>query len=44
MLNEAVLLDRAHGEVSEVEGSIERLNDECHALRGDLQRQETLVV
>ena len=24
--------------------SIERLTDECHALRGELQRQETLVV
>ena len=24
--------------------SIERLTDECHGLRGDLQRQETLVV
>ena len=23
--------------------SIERLTDECHGLRGDLQRQETLV-
>ena len=24
--------------------SIERLTEECHGLRGDLQRQETLVV
>ena len=39
-----MLLDRARGEVSKVESSIERLTNECHALRGDLQRQETLVV
>ena len=43
LCNKAVLLDRACGEVSEAESSIESL-DECHALRGDLQRQETLVV
>ena len=42
--NRAVLLDRARYEASEAESSIERLTDECHALRGDLQRQETLVV
>ena len=42
--NKAVLLDRALGEVSEAESSIERLTDECHALRGDLLMQETLVV
>ena len=39
-----MLLDRARGEVFEAESSIEHLIDECHALRGDLQRQETLVV
>ena len=39
-----MLLDRSCGEVSEAESSIERLTDKCHALRGDLQRQETLVV
>ena len=44
MCNKAVLLDKARGEVSEAESSIERLTDECHALRGDLQRQENLVV
>ena len=42
--NTEVLLDRARGEVSEAESSIECLIDECHALRGDLQRHETLVV
>ena len=39
-----MLLDRAHCEASEAESSIERLTDECHTLRGDLQRQEALVV
>ena len=44
MRNKAALLDRARCEASEAESSIERLTDECHELRGDLQRQETLVV
>ena len=39
-----MLLDRARCEASEAESSIERLTDECHALRGDLQRQVALVV
>ena len=34
---------QAHCEVSVAERSIERLTDECNALRGDLQRQEVLV-
>ena len=38
------LLDGAHHEASEAVSSIERLTEECHGLRGDLQRQETLVV
>ena len=42
--NKAALLDRARREASEVVSSIERLTEECHGLRGDLQRQETLVV
>ena len=42
--NIVALLDKAHREASEVVSSIERLTDECHGLRGDLQRQETLVV
>ena len=39
-----VLLDRTCYEASEAESSIERLTDECHALRGDLKRQEVLLV
>ena len=39
-----MLLDRAWREAFEAENSIELLIDECHALRGDLQRQEALVV
>ena len=42
--NKVVVLDRARCEASEDESFIKRLTDECHALRGDLQRQETLVV
>ena len=42
--NKAALLYRAHREASEAMSSIERLADECHGLRGDLQRQETLIV
>ena len=44
LLNKAVLLDGAHREAFEATSSIERLTEECHGLRGDLQRQETLVV
>ena len=42
--NKAALLDRVHRKASKAMSSIERLIDECHGLRGDLQRQETLVV
>ena len=42
--NKVTLLDRARREAYEVVSSIERLSEECHGLRGDLQRQETLVV
>ena len=42
--NKAVLLDRARREAFEAMSSIERLTGECHGLRWDLQRQETLVV
>ena len=38
------MLDRARREASEAVSSIQRLTEECHGLRGDLQRQETLVV
>ena len=44
LCNKAALLDRARREASEAVSSIERLTEECHGLRGDLQRQETLVV
>ena len=39
-----MLLHGARCEASEAESSIERLTDECNALRGYLQRQEALVV
>ena len=42
--NKAALLDGARREASEAVSSVERLTEECHWLRGDLQRQETLVV
>ena len=42
--NKAVLLDGARCEASEAVGYIERLTEECHGLRGKLQRQETLVI
>ena len=42
--NKAALLDGARREASEAANSIERLTEECHGLRGDLQRQETLVI
>ena len=42
--NKAALLDGARRETSEAASSVERLTKECHGLRGDIQRQETLVV
>ena len=42
--NKATLLDQANRKAFEAASSIERLTEECHGLRGDLQRQETLVV
>ena len=44
LCNKAELLHLAHGEATAAESSIESLTDECNALRGDLQRQEVLVV
>ena len=38
------MLDGARRETFEAVSFVERLTDECHGLRGDLQRQETLVV
>ena len=42
--NKAVLLDGARREAFEAVSSVEQLTKECRGLRGDLQRQETLVV
>ena len=42
--NKTALLDGAHREASEAVRSVERLTEECHGLRGDLHRKETLVV
>ena len=42
--NKTALLDGARREASEAVSSVERLTEECHGLRGDLHRQETLVV
>ena len=44
MCNKTALLDRARREAFEAISSMERLTEECHGLRGDLYRQETLVV
>ena len=44
LCNKASLLDGARHEDSEAASSVERLTEECHGLRSDLQRQETLVV
>ena len=44
LLNKAALLDGARSEASEAISSVERLTEECHGLRGDLHRQETLVI
>ena len=42
--NKTALLDRARREASEAISSVEHLTEECHGLRGDLHRQETMVV
>ena len=44
MRDKAALLDGTRRKASKAASSIERLNEECHGLRGDLQRQETLIV
>ena len=43
LCTKAAALDLAHREASEAESSVERLAEECNALRGDLQRQEAMV-
>ena len=42
--NKTALLDGARREASEAVSFVERLTEEFHGLRGDLHRQETLVV
>ena len=42
--NKTTLLDGARREAFEAISSVERLTEECHGLRGDLLRQETLVI
>ena len=42
--NKIALLDGARREASEAVSSVERLTEECHVLRGDLHREETLVI
>ena len=39
-----MLLDEARREASEAISSVERLTEECHGLRGDFHKQETLVI
>ena len=41
--DKTVLLDGARREAPEAVNSAERLTEECHRLRGDLQQQVTLV-
>ena len=43
LCTKAAALDRACREAFEAESSVERLAEECNALRGDLQRQEAMV-
>ena len=43
LCTKATALDRARREASEVESSMERLTEECNALRENFQRQEALV-
>ena len=42
--NKTALLDGARREAAEAVSSVEHLTEECHGLRGDLHRQETLVI
>ena len=44
LCNKTALLDGARREASEAINYVERLTEECHGLRGNLHRQETLVV
>ena len=42
--NKTTILDGACREAAEAVSSVERLTEECHGLRGDLHKQETMVV
>ena len=42
--NKTALLDGARSEAAEVVSFVERLTEECHGLRGEFHRQETLVI
>ena len=44
LYTKATALDRAYREASEAESFVERLDEECSLLRGDLQRREAMVV
>ena len=44
LCNKTALLDGARREASKAVSSVERLTEEYHGLRGDIHRQETLVV
>ena len=44
LCTKAATLDRARREASEAESSVERLTEECNALRGDLQRREAMII
>ena len=43
LCTKAAALDRARREASKAESSVERLVEECNALRRDLQRREAMV-
>ena len=43
LCTKAAVLERARREASEAESSVERLTEECNAIRGEFQRQEALV-
>ena len=44
LCTKATTLDLARREASEAENFVEHLAEECNTLRGDLQRQEAMVI
>ena len=44
LCNKTALLDGARRKASEAINPVEHLTEECHGLRGDLHRKETLIV